>query len=50
MAQVDPQFPSSDTVYEYFVDFKNHGWKSWEEKVPSTFKPEKDTPFYRLVV
>ena len=48
--EVDPQMPSGDTVYEYFVDLKAHGWKNWEERVPTSFKPAPDTPFYRLIV
>lgn len=48
--EFDPQFPSKDTVYEYFVDPSIRAWKSWEEKVPSAWKPDPHLQFHEIVV
>lgn len=33
LREIDGQFPSKDTVFEYYVDPKKKGWASWEDKV-----------------
>eukprot|EP00762_Andalucia_godoyi_P004499 ANDGO_05184.mRNA.1 Dynein-1-beta heavy chain len=48
--ETDPQFPSKETVYEYFLDHKNRAWKHFDEKVPHQWKPKPDTPFHRIMV
>eukprot|EP00741_Cyanophora_paradoxa_P024938 tig00000056_g24072.t1 len=50
LREIDAQFPSRDTIYEYYVDSKKRSWTLWEEKVPTTWKPAPDTPFYKLFV
>eukprot|EP00756_Hemistasia_phaeocysticola_P025139 Hpha_TRINITY_DN15989_c0_g2::TRINITY_DN15989_c0_g2_i1::g.72379::m.72379/K10408/DNAH; dynein heavy chain, axonemal len=47
---VSTSYPTSNTVYEYFVDPKQHCWKAWDEKVPATFSVPRDTPYYKMVV
>lgn len=39
MREQNPTFPTADTVFEYWVDFKNKVWAPWEIKLPSNFKP-----------
>ncbi|CUG06458.1 dynein heavy chain, putative [Bodo saltans] len=50
--ELDGSFPSSETSFEYFPDFKSHSWKSWDEHpdLQKTFSPDEDTPYYRLMV
>jgi hypothetical protein len=43
-------FPAFETVYEYFVDPKRHGWAPWEEKLSSNFRPSPELPFFKIVV
>ena len=43
--EMDGQFPSKDTVYEYFVDPKTKNWVLWEEKLKGTWRyPTKLLP------
>ncbi|KAF0978551.1 hypothetical protein FDP41_002371 [Naegleria fowleri] len=48
--EFDPQFPSSDTVYEYFIDTKTKLWKPWNERVNTSWKMHPNTPFHKLIV
>ncbi|KAL9644994.1 hypothetical protein ABK040_004487 [Willaertia magna] len=48
--EFDPQFPSADTVYDYYIDAKSKLWKPWSDKVNSSWKPQSNTPFYKIVV
>jgi dynein heavy chain len=48
--EFDPQFPSKGTVYEYFIDTKTNLWKPWDEKVNQSWKPNPNTPFYKILV
>ncbi|KAG2392323.1 hypothetical protein C9374_012575 [Naegleria lovaniensis] len=48
--EYDPQFPSSDTVYEYFIDPKSKLWKPWNERVNTSWKMHANTPFHKLIV
>eukprot|EP00002_Diphylleia_rotans_P022931 TRINITY_DN4501_c0_g1_i3.p1 TRINITY_DN4501_c0_g1~~TRINITY_DN4501_c0_g1_i3.p1 ORF type:complete len:4513 (-),score=1142.54 TRINITY_DN4501_c0_g1_i3:360-11993(-) len=48
--EMDGQFPSKDTVYEYFVDPKKKGWAMWEEKIPNAWRYQPETPFYKILV
>jgi dynein heavy chain len=48
--EVDPQFPSKGTAYEYYIDTKSKTWKSWDEKVNQSWKPAPNTPFYKILV
>jgi dynein heavy chain, axonemal len=44
--ELEPAFPSKDTVYEYFIEPKSRTWKYWEERVPQNWKPSEDIPMY----
>eukprot|EP00736_Rhodelphis_marinus_P013382 Rmarinus@m.14828 len=50
--EIDAQFPTKggDTVYEFVVDPKKKAWASWEEKIPSSWKPNLNQPFYKITV
>uniref|UniRef100_A0A7S1KN20 Dynein-1, subspecies f n=1 Tax=Percolomonas cosmopolitus TaxID=63605 RepID=A0A7S1KN20_9EUKA len=48
--EFDPQFPSEETVYEYYIDTKAKIWKPWDERVNKNWKPPTDKPFYKILV
>lgn len=50
LREIEGQFPSKDTVYEYCVDKGKQSWALWEEKLPSNWRYAPNTPFYRIVV
>nr|CAI5834494.1 unnamed protein product [Callosobruchus analis] len=43
-------FPIKDTIYEYYVDYQNYVFSSWEEKLPYGWKYETGCPFYKITV
>lgn len=47
---IDGQFPSKDTVFEYFVDKVNKTWVSWETKLPNGWRYTNNIPFYKIYV
>ncbi|KAJ3172703.1 Dynein heavy chain 2, axonemal, partial [Geranomyces variabilis] len=50
LRELEGQFPSKDTVYEYYVDKQNKGWAPWEDKLPSGWRYSPATPFYKIFV
>ncbi|KAJ3195453.1 Dynein heavy chain 2, axonemal [Irineochytrium annulatum] len=50
LREIEGQFPSKDTVYEYFVDKQNKTWASWEDKLPSGWRYPPNMPFYKIFV
>ncbi|WIA33430.1 hypothetical protein OEZ86_006562 [Tetradesmus obliquus] len=50
MREMDTRYPSSETVFEYYVDVKNRQWLNWDTKLSGSFKPRADVPAYRLLV
>lgn len=50
LREMDTRYPSSATVFDYFVDPKARNWVAWETKLPSAFKPATDTPFFKILV
>ncbi|KAJ3404107.1 Dynein heavy chain 2, axonemal, partial [Chytridiales sp. JEL 0842] len=50
LREIEGQFPSKDTVYEYQVDKQNKTWASWEEKLPSGWRYNTNVPFYKVFV
>ncbi|CAN0120098.1 unnamed protein product [Ectocarpus sp. 6 AP-2014] len=49
LRDVEPQFPPSATVYDYYVDPKKLDWEPWEPKVPP-FRYLKTMPFHKMIV
>ncbi|KAI8821286.1 dynein heavy chain and region D6 of dynein motor-domain-containing protein [Fimicolochytrium jonesii] len=50
LREIEGQFPSKDTVYEYYVDKQNKSWGPWEDKLPSGWRYSPGTPFYKIFV
>lgn len=50
LREIEGQFPSKDTVYEYYVDKQNKAWAPWEDKLPSGWRYSPNTPFYKIFV
>ncbi|CAM9233990.1 unnamed protein product, partial [Laminaria digitata] len=49
LRDVEPQFPPSATVYDYYVDPKKLDWEPWEPKV-APFRYLKTMPFHKMIV
>ncbi|KAL0236470.1 hypothetical protein GEMRC1_003052 [Eukaryota sp. GEM-RC1] len=50
LRDLEPRFPARNTVFEYFVDPKKHGYTHWEEKIPSNLKFAPSLPFHERLV
>jgi dynein heavy chain len=50
LREIEGQFPSKDTVYEYVVDKQKKTWVSWEDKLLAGWRYSPTTPFYKLLV
>eukprot|EP00051_Salpingoeca_urceolata_P021740 m.344195 g.344195 ORF g.344195 m.344195 type:complete len:1098 (-) comp19853_c0_seq7:121-3414(-) len=50
LRELEGQFPTQDTVYEYFVDTKSRGWSHWEQELRAGWKFAPSTPFYKIQV
>ncbi|KAJ3024564.1 UNVERIFIED_CONTAM: Dynein heavy chain 2, axonemal [Siphonaria sp. JEL0065] len=50
LREIEGQFPSKDTVYEYLVDKQNKSWAAWEDKLPTGWRYQPGTPFYKIFV
>ena len=51
-SEVAVSYPSADTAFEYVMNYKSHGWISWEEHnaLKAEFNPAYNTPYYKLIV
>ena len=50
LREIEGQFPSKDTVFEYCVDKQIKGWCAWEDKLPSAWRYAPNTPFHKIFV
>lgn len=50
LREIEGQFPSKDTVYEYCVDKVGKTWNSWEDKLVAGWRYSPTTPFYKIFV
>ena len=50
MREIDQQFPSKATVYDYFIDTKNVQYLGWDTKVPQTWRPLPHQTFSQMIV
>ena len=50
LREIDGQFPSKDTVFEYYVDKQTKSWLPWEEKLQGSWKYSPSLPFYKIFV
>jgi dynein heavy chain len=47
---IEGQFPSKDTVFEYYVDKTSKSWASWEDKIAGAWRYPNSTPYYKVLV
>ncbi|KAJ3115964.1 Dynein heavy chain 2, axonemal [Phlyctochytrium bullatum] len=50
LREIEGQFPSKDTVYEYYVDKQNKSWLPWEEKLSAGWRYNPGIPYYKIFV
>jgi dynein heavy chain len=50
LREIDGQFPSKNTVFEYYVDKQNKTWQPWENKLQNGWKFPNNIPFYKIFV
>ncbi|KAJ3123528.1 Dynein heavy chain 2, axonemal [Physocladia obscura] len=50
LREIEGQFPSKDTVYEYFVDKQSKSWTAWEDKLQAGWRYTPGIPFYKIFV
>ncbi len=50
LREIEGQFPSKDTVFEYHVDKVNKVWSPWEDKVPNGWRYSPNIPYYKIFV
>ncbi|KAI8923518.1 dynein heavy chain and region D6 of dynein motor-domain-containing protein [Entophlyctis helioformis] len=50
LREIEGQFPSKDTIFEYYVDKQTKGWTPWEDKLPSGWRYAPNVPFYKIFV
>jgi dynein heavy chain len=50
LREIEGQFPSQDTVFEYYVDKANKTWALWEDKLPASWRYQNNIPFYKIFV
>ncbi|KAI9004259.1 dynein heavy chain and region D6 of dynein motor-domain-containing protein [Gaertneriomyces semiglobifer] len=50
LREIEGQFPSKDTVYEYYVEKQTREWVPWEDKLPKEWRYSPNAPFYKIFV
>jgi dynein heavy chain len=50
LREIDGQFPSKDTVYDYFVALEKESWFLWETRLPDNWRYPANIPFYKIFV
>lgn len=50
LRELEGQFPSKDTVYEYSVDKQAKSWVAWDERLPNNWRYSTNTPFPKIYV
>ena len=50
LREIEGQFPSKDTVYEYVVDKQNKAWSSWEDRLSAGWRYPTNIPSYKIFV
>ncbi|XP_048505442.1 dynein axonemal heavy chain 2 [Athalia rosae] len=48
--EMEGSFPIRDTVYEYYVDTRQRGFVSWEDRLSPTWKFQIGIPFHKIIV
>ena len=50
LREQDQALPTHETVFDFYVDHKKKAWSPWDDKLPSSFKPPAELPFFRIMV
>lgn len=50
LRELEGQFPSKDTVYEYAVDKATKTWVPWEDRLAAGWRYNPSLPFYKIFV
>ncbi|RKP21179.1 hypothetical protein ROZALSC1DRAFT_20732 [Rozella allomycis CSF55] len=50
LRELEGQFPSKDTVYEYYVNVEKKQWNHWEDKITSGWRYSTNIPFNKILV
>eukprot|EP01135_Chromosphaera_perkinsii_P005558 Nk52_evm107s352 gene=Nk52_evmTU107s352 len=50
LREIEGQFPSKDSVFEYCVEPRKRAWAPWEEKISSGWRYQPNTPFHKIIV
>jgi dynein heavy chain len=50
MRDIESMFPHVASVYDYFINTEKNEWGMWEQKLGSIWKPNPNTPFYKMFV
>ena len=50
LREIEGQFPSKDTVYEYYVDVEKRKWAPWEDRLQANWRYNPSTPFHKILV
>lgn len=48
--ELEPIFPTKDTVYDYYIDMKQKLFVSWRSRLTTEQAYNEDTPFYKIVI
>ncbi|XP_074107880.1 dynein heavy chain 2, axonemal kl-2 [Cotesia typhae] len=48
--EIENIFPLKDTIYEYYVDVRQRGFTSWEEKLSLAWRYPTEAPFHKIIV
>ncbi|KAI9141400.1 dynein heavy chain and region D6 of dynein motor-domain-containing protein [Paraphysoderma sedebokerense] len=50
LREIEGQFPSKNTVFDYCVDELGQQWVSWEDRLPTTWRYPNHLPFHKIFV
>lgn len=50
LREIEGQFPSKDSVYEYYVDPRTRSWVHWEQELRFGWRYTPGVPFYKIQV
>ena len=50
LREIDAQFPSKGSVYDYFISPEKKAWRMWESKLSATWRPKPNEQFFKILV
>lgn len=48
--EMDPRFPTLNTVFDFVYDAPTRSWVPWESRVSGAFRPPPGVPFFKILV